>query len=196
MPDIDRIREERNRLEEQIRAYEENNAEARNVVPTPFYAQDILDPSTHAGACPFPFSMGSGGSTPVKPFTGDDPSYQCEDYLNAIKSSMILNHGTEPPEESNNAIMWKTKQIELIQTTLTGSAQHWFSFLTQDVKLNWEEFCKQFIKNFESNKSKNYAQIELGNVVRLPNETIKALTMRITKLVGKAYPNHKNETRN
>ena len=37
-PDIDRIREERNRLEEQIRAYEENNAEARNVVPKPFYA--------------------------------------------------------------------------------------------------------------------------------------------------------------
>merc|ERR1711953_1377614 len=140
--------------------------------------------------------MGSGGSPPVKPFIGDDPSYLCEDYLNAIKSSMILIHGTEAPEGSNNALMWKTKRMALIQTTLTGSAQHWFSFLTQDVKLNWEEFCKQFIKKFESNKSKNYAQIELGNVVRLPNETIKALAMRITKLVGKAYPNHKNETRN
>merc|ERR1711894_300476 len=88
--------------------------------------------------------------------------------------------------------MW----IAMIQTTLTGSAQHWFSFLTQDIKLNWDEFCKQFIKNFESNKSQNYALIELSTVARLPNETIKALSMRIIKLVGKAYPNHKNETRN
>merc|ERR1712004_504814 len=133
---------------------------------------------------------------PVKPFTGDDPSYLCEDYLNAIKSNMILHHGTEPPEGSPHALHWRTKRIALIQTTLTGSAQHWFSFLTQDIKLNWDEFCKQFIKNFDSNKSQNYALIELSTIVRLPNETIKALSMRITKLVGKAYPNHKNETRN
>ena len=85
---------------------------------------------------------------------------------------MLLHHGTEPPEGSSHEMLWILKRMALIQTSLTGPAQHWFSFLTQDVKRNWEEFCKQFIKNFESGISKNYAQMELGNVVRLPKETI------------------------
>ena len=47
VPDIDRIREERNRLEEQIRAYEENNAEALTLSRSAWVVEDQLQ-SNHS----------------------------------------------------------------------------------------------------------------------------------------------------
>ena len=43
--------------------------------------------------------MGGSSITPKKPlmvFTGTDPEYSVEDYLNAITANLILNIGREP----------------------------------------------------------------------------------------------------
>ena len=55
-------------------------------------------------------------------FTGTDPEYSVEDYLNAVTANLILNIGPEPistPLYQN----WIHRRTALIQTTLDGAAQ-------------------------------------------------------------------------
>ena len=55
-------------------------------------------------------------------FTGLDPEYFVEDYLNAITANLILNTGPEPvntPLHQN----WIHRRTALIQTALVGTAQ-------------------------------------------------------------------------
>ena len=67
-----------------------------------------------------------GGSSiisnkPLKVFTGTDPEYSVEDYLNAVTANLILNIGPEPINTPlhQNCIHRRTA---LIQTTLDGAA--------------------------------------------------------------------------
>ena len=55
-------------------------------------------------------------------FTGTDPEYSLEDYLNAVTANLILNIGPQPI----NTILHKNlihRCIALIQTTLDGAVQ-------------------------------------------------------------------------
>ena len=61
-------------------------------------------------------------------FTVSDPDYFLEAYLNAVTANLILNIGPEPvntPFHQN----WIHRRTALIQTTLDGAAQKWFSVL-------------------------------------------------------------------
>ena len=92
-----------------------------------------------------------GGSSitsnePLMVFTGTDPEYSVEDYLNAVTSNLILNIGPEPintPLHQN----WIHRRTALIQTTLDGAAQKWFSVLPIEIKSNWKRFTQEFSKN-------------------------------------------------
>ena len=72
-----------------------------------------------------PYLMGGSSNTSNKPlmaFTGTDPEYSVEDYLNAVTANLILNIGPEP----NNTPLhqnWIHRHTALIQTTLDGAAQ-------------------------------------------------------------------------
>ena len=72
-----------------------------------------------------PYLMGGSSIKTNKPlmvFTGTDPEYSVEDYLNAVKANLILNIGPEPvnkPLHQN----WMDRRTALIQTTLDGAAQ-------------------------------------------------------------------------
>ena len=72
-----------------------------------------------------PYLMGGSSITSNKPlmvFTGTDPEYSVEDYLNAVTANLILNIGPEPintPLHQN----WIHRRTALIQTTLDGAAQ-------------------------------------------------------------------------
>ena len=59
-------------------------------------------------------------------FTGIDPEYSVEVYLNAVTANLILNIGPEPVKTPlyHNCIHRRTA---LNQTTLYGAAQKWFS---------------------------------------------------------------------
>ena len=75
-----------------------------------------------------PYLMGGSSITSNKPlmmFTGTD---SVEDYLNAVIANLILNIGPEPintPLHQN----WIHRRTALIQITLDGAAQKWFSVL-------------------------------------------------------------------
>ena len=82
-------------------------------------------------------------------FTGADPEYSVEDYLIAVTAKLILNIGPEPintPLHQN----WIHRRTALIQTTLDGAAQKWFSVVPIEVKSDWKRFTQGFSKKFES----------------------------------------------
>ena len=76
------------------------------------------------------FSISS--DKPLMAFTGSDLEYSVEDYLNATTANSTLNIGTEPvntPIHQN----WIHNPAALIQSTLDGAAQKWFSILPIDM---------------------------------------------------------------
>ena len=113
-----------------------------------------------------PYLMGGSSITSNKPlmvFRGKDPEYSVEDYLNAITANSTLNIGPEPidtPLHQN----WIQRRTAVIQTTLDGAAQKWFSVLPIDIKSDWKRFTQEFSKMFESvMKFADYQTKQLNN---------------------------------
>ena len=128
-------------------------------------------------------------------FTGTDPEYSVEDYLNAVTANLILNIGPEPintPLHQN----WIHRRTALIQTTLDGAAQKWFSVLPIEIKSNWKRFTQEFSKMFDSERNKQQQRVLCNEIRRLPNETIKQLAVRIKTLVRKAYSLNTHDYKN
>ena len=146
-------------------------------------------PQSHSKRRMNPYLMGGSSITSNKPlmvFTGTDPEYSVEDYLNAVTANLILNLGPEPiitPLHQN----WIPRRTALIQTTLDGVAQKWFSVLPIDIKSDWKRFTQEFSKMFDSERNKQHQRVLCNDIRRLPNETIKQLAVRIETLVRKAY---------
>ena len=145
-----------------------------------------------------PYLMGGSSITSNKPlmvFTGTDPEYSVEDYLNAVTANLILNIGHElinTPLHQN----WIHRRTALIQTTLDGAAQKRFSVLPIDIKTDWKRFTQEFSKMFDSEKNKQHQRVLCNEIRRLPNETIKQLAVRIETLVRKAYSLNTHDYKN
>ena len=136
-----------------------------------------------------PYLMGESSITSnnlLMVLTGTDPEYSVEDYLNAVTAILILNIGPEPintPLHQN----WIHRRTALIQTTLDGAAQKWFSLLPIEIKSDWKRFTQEFSKMFDSERNKQHQRVLCNEIRRLPNQTIKQLAVRIETLVRKAY---------
>ena len=133
--------------------------------------------------------MGGSSITSNKPllvFTGTDPEYSVEDYLNAETANIILKTEPEPvntPLHQN----WIHRSTALIQTTLDGAAQKCHSVLPIEIKSDWKRFTQEFSKMFDSERNKQIQKVLCNETCRLPNETKKQLAVRIETLVRKAY---------
>ena len=145
-----------------------------------------------------PYLMGGSSITSNKPlmvFTGTDPEYSVEDYLNAVTANLILNIGPEPintPLHQNRI----HRHTALIQTTLDGAAQKWFSALPIEMKSDWKRFTQEFSKMFDSERNKQHQRILCNEIRSLPNETIQQLAVRIETLVRKAYSLNTHDYKN
>ena len=96
-----------------------------------------------------PYLMGGLSITSNKPlmvFTGTDPEYAVEDYLNTVTANLNLNIGPAPintPLHQN----WIHGRTELIQTTLVWrSSERVFSF-TLRFKIRLEKIHTRIFKN-------------------------------------------------
>ena len=67
-------------------------------------------------------------------FTGTYPEYSVEDYLIAVTAYLILNIEPEPVKTAIHQ-NWIDERTAIIQTSINGAAQKWFSVLTVDIKL-------------------------------------------------------------
>ena len=70
-----------------------------------------------------------------------------------------------------------------------------FSF-TYGHKKDWKRFTQEFSKRFGSERNKQHQEVLCKEIRRLPNETIKQLTVRIETLVRKAYSLNTNDYEN
>ena len=127
-------------------------------------------------------------------FTGTDPKYTIEKYLNAFTANLISSKIFEPVNTPLHQD-WIHRRTPLIQTTLDGAAQKWLSVLSVDIKSDWKIFTLEFSKKFDSERNKQHQRILCMGMRGLPNETIKQLAVRFKNLVRKAYSlkKHKNE---
>ena len=95
-----------------------------------------------------PYLMGVSSKRSNKPlmvFTGTDPEISVEDHLNAVTANLFLNIGPKPistPLHQN----WIHRRTALIQTTLDGADQKWFSVLPIDIKTYWKRYSQVFSK--------------------------------------------------
>ena len=85
------------------------------------------------------------------------------------------------------------RRTSLVQKTLDGAAQKWFSVLPIDIKSDWRRFTQEFSKMFDSERNQQHQRVLCNEIRKLPNETIKQLAVRIETLVRKAYSLNKND---
>ena len=108
-----------------------------------------------------PYLMGGSSITSNKPlmvFTSTDPEYSVQEYSNAVTANFILNIGPEPintPLQQN----WIHRRTSLIQTTLGGAAQKWFSVLPIEIKSDWKRFIQEISRMFDSEKNKQHRRV-------------------------------------
>ena len=124
-----------------------------------------------------PYRLGGSSISSKKTlmvFTGTDPEYSIEDYLNAVTANLILNIGPEPvntPLHQN----WIYRRTALIQNTLDGAAQKWFSVLPK--KQN------QIGKESHTNSQKCFIQKETNNIKKFyAMKFVDYLTKRLNNL--------------
>ena len=104
-----------------------------------------------------PYLIGGSSITSNKPlmvFTGTDPEYSVEYYLNAVTANSISNIGPEPvktPLHQN----WIHRRTALIQTTLDGAAQKWVSVVPIEIKSDWKRFTQKFLKRLTQKETNN-----------------------------------------
>ena len=116
-----------------------------------------------------PYLMGGSiisSNKPLMVFTGTNPEYPVEDYLNAVTANSILNIGPEPVYTTLHQKLIHRRRA-LIQTTLDGAAQKRF--------LDWKHSTKNFqkcstvkkinnIKDFFATKSLDFLIKQLSNL--------------------------------
>ena len=162
-----------------MHSYQPN--QMQNQIPLPYYQQQheiTKNQLTNFSQIPNaaeslqmtmnPYLMGGSSITSNKPlmvFTGTDPEYSVEVYLNAVTANLILNIGPEPintPLHQN----WIQRRIALIQTTLDGAAQKCFSVLPIEIKSDWKRFTQEFSKMFDSERNKQHQRVLCNEICR------------------------------
>ena len=172
----------------------------QNEIPLPYYLQKHENTKTNLTSffqipkateslqlTQNPYLMGGSSISSDKPlmvFRVRGPEYSVEDNLNAITANLIFSIRPEPENTQLHQI-WIHRRTALIQTTLDGAAQKWFSVLPTEINSDWKRLRQDF-PNCRTLKEITTSKSSMQQNRRLPNETIKQLTERIeTRNVSK-----------
>ena len=83
-----------------------------------------------------------------------------------------------------------------IENSLKGTALDWYSNLHISYKQQWNSFVPLFKKQFSSQKTAHYAQIEAMSLMKKYNETVRHFALRVQQLVKKGWCNENAATKN
>ena len=131
-------------------------------------------------------NMSASIPEPLKHFDGLDHCYTPEEYLQQVEARFTFAIGEEP---QNNPIKHKS-------CSLTGTALDWFTNLQISYKQQWNSFVQLFKKQFSSQKTAYYAQIEAMSLMKKDNQTVHHFALRVQKLVKKGWCNENAATIN
>ena len=127
-------------------------------------------------------------SEPIKPFDGLDHNYTPEEYLQHIEARVTFSLGLQPTSEHEYKF-WHARRMAFIQCSLTGTALSWYIRLNDTYKLYWHAFVQAFKKQFSSQKNAYYAQVEVLNLTKKDNETVRHFALKVQQLVEKGWCN-------
>ena len=83
-----------------------------------------------------------------------------------------------------------------IQCSLIGTALDWYTNLHISNNQQWNSFVKLFKKQFSSQKTAYYAQVEAMSLMKKDNETVRHFALRKQQIVNKGWCNESAATIN
>ena len=120
---------------------------------------------------------------PMKPFDGSDHSYTPEEYLQQVEARLTFAIGEEPQNNPVKYRSWHNRRMAYIQCSLIGTALDWYTNLHISYKQQWNSFVQLFKKQFSSQKTTYYAQVEAMSLMKTDNETVRHFALRVQQLV-------------
>ena len=133
---------------------------------------------------------------PMKPFDSLDHTYTPEDYLQQVEARLTFAIGEEPQNNPIKYKSWHNRRMAYIQCSLVGTALDWYTNLHISYKQQWNSFVKLFKKQFLSQKTAFYAQIEAMSLMKKDNETVRHFALRVQQFVKKGWCNENVATIN
>ena len=106
-------------------------------------------------------NMSASIPEPMKPFDGLDHSYTPEEYLQQVEARLTFAIGEEPQNNPIKYKSWHNRRMAYIQCSIIGKALDWYTNLHISYKQQWNSFVQLFKKQFSSQKTAYYAQVEL-----------------------------------
>ena len=141
-------------------------------------------------------NMSASIPEPMKPFDGLDHSYTPEEYLQQVKARLTFAIGEEPLNNPIKYKSWHNRRMEYIQCSLTETALEWYTNLHISNKQQWNSFVQLFKKQFSSQKTAYYAQVEAMPLMKKDNGTVRHFAHRVQQLVKKGWCNENAATIN
>ena len=126
---------------------------------------------------------------PMKPFDGLDHSYTPEEYLQQVEARLTFAIGEEPQNISIKYKSWHNRRMAYIQFSLNGTALDWYTNIHISYKQQWNSFVQLFKKQFSSQKTAYYAQVEAMSLMKKDNETVRHFALRVQHIVKKGWCN-------
>ena len=167
--------------------------------------QPVTLPHTQSVATPLQYiqvqydtfmNMSASIPKPMKPFDGLDHSYTPEEYLQQIEARLTFAIGEEPLNNPIKYRSWHNRRMAYIQLSLTGTALDWYTNLHISYREQWNSFVQLFKKQFSSQKTAYYAQVEAMSLMRKDNKTVCHFALRVQQLVEKGRCNENAATIN
>ena len=141
-------------------------------------------------------NMSASIPEPIKPFDGLDHSYTPEEYLQQVEARLTFAIGEEPQNNPMKYKYWHNRRMAYIQCSLTATALDWYTNLHISYKQQWNSFVQLFKKQFSSQKTAYYAQVEAMSLMKKDNETVRHFALRVQQLVKKGWYNENAATIN
>ena len=140
-------------------------------------------------------NMSASIPEPMKPFDGLDHSYT-HSYLQQVEARLTFAIGEEPQNNPIKYKSWHNRRMAYITCSLTGTALDWYTNLHISYKQQWNSFVQLFKKQFSSQKTAYYAQVEAMSLMKKDNETVRHFALRVQQLVKKGWCNENAATIN
>ena len=125
-----------------------------------------------------------------------DHSYTPEEYLQQVEARLTFAIGEEPQNNPIKYKSWHNRHLAHIQCSLIGTALDWYTNLHISYKQQWNSFVQLFKKQFSSQKTAYYAQVEAMSLMKKDNETVRHFALRVQQLVKKGWCNENAATIN
>ena len=133
---------------------------------------------------------------PMKPFDCLDHSYTPEEYLQQVEARLTFAIGEEPQKSPIKNRSWHNGRMTYIQCSLFGTALDWYTNLHISCKQQGKSFVQLFKKQFSSQKTAYYAQVEAMSFMKKDIETVRHFALRVQQLVKKGWCNESASTIN